>query len=226
MAEPRRPSDFAEILGGPELPLIVGGQAVNIWAEIYAQASPGLEAFEPFSSRDADILGNRALAETLAKKAGWKCRFIDQNNSLVIAVLTGPDGGGKPLTIDVLQEVNGLTEADLAANQVIETATGARFRIPSPIVLLKAKLYNLISLANQERPQDIKHAKMLVHIVPLYLREMLTEHIGGRLDEQRFRAAVDYALEVAGASFAGNAARSHDLDLTSIVPGDIVRRTR
>lgn len=54
MSEPRTPADFAEILAGEEPPLLVGGQAVNLWAEIYANQAPGLESFAPFTSADAD----------------------------------------------------------------------------------------------------------------------------------------------------------------------------
>lgn len=66
------PSAFAEILGAPELPLIVGGQAVNTWAYFYVTAVPGLKEYAPFVSKDADIYGTRALACDLAHRAGWR----------------------------------------------------------------------------------------------------------------------------------------------------------
>jgi hypothetical protein len=67
MAESRQPADFAEILTLPEQPLIVGGQAVNIWAEHYASKDAILDGFRPFISKDADIVGDRALAERIAE---------------------------------------------------------------------------------------------------------------------------------------------------------------
>ena len=75
----------------------------------------------------------------------------------------------------MLVEINGLTAADLALDETVETHTGARFRMLAPLVMLKAKLYNLISLVHQERPQDLRHVRMLLIIVPHYLREMAAE---------------------------------------------------
>ncbi|MEY2880478.1 MAG: hypothetical protein RLZZ15_2858, partial [Verrucomicrobiota bacterium] len=62
------PAEFAEILSTGDLPLIVGGQAINIWAESYAGRVAGLEGFLPFTSRDADIHGSRAQAEAIARR--------------------------------------------------------------------------------------------------------------------------------------------------------------
>ena len=216
---PRTPSDFSEILAGDEAPLIVGGQAVNLWAEIYANQSPSLDAYAPFTSGDADIYGTRALAETLAKRNGWECHFTNDPNSAAVAILvkSSPDDEAS-LTIEVLNEVNGLTEADLNMSTVIELADGTRYRTPSPLVLFKAKLYNLVSLANMDRPQDIRHTRMLMQILPLYFNELAAEHREGRVSEANLLGAVRYAGSVVLAPFAGNAGRSHGLDLDDIFP--------
>lgn len=215
----RTPADFAEILCGPELPLIVGGQAVNLWAELYAPELAGLEEHRPFVSKDADIYGDRALAQALALRAGWQCRFDEKRGSIVVAILTRP---WKPepasLTIEVLGEVNGLVEADLAASTVVELGGTDRYRIPPPPVMLKAKLYNLASLFWSERPQDLKHARMLCEIVPHYLNELLAECLAGKVAEPTFIAAVNYTAEVVTAGYAGNAARSYGLDLRRVFP--------
>ena len=76
--EQRSPGDFAPILSGEDLPLIVGGQAVNIWAELYARKLPALEAFAPFTSADADIFGSRALVgdkNSIREPRKGACRF-------------------------------------------------------------------------------------------------------------------------------------------------------
>ena len=216
---PRTPADFAEILAGEESPLIVGGQAVNLWAEIYANQSPILEAYAPFTSADADIYGTRMLAETLAKRNGWECHFTDDPHSDAVAILVKPTVNNEPtLTIEVLNEVNGLTEADLNMNTVIELTDGTRYRTPSPLVLLKAKLYNLVSLANLDRPQDIRHTRMLMQIVPLYLNELGAECRAGRISEDNLLGAMRYAGSVMLTPFAGNAGRSHNLNLDEVFP--------
>ena len=94
MSEQHSPVDFAAVLADPSRPLIVGGQAVNIWAEIYVPAEPALKEFAPFTSHDADIHGDRALAEMLHRRTGWSCRFFDDVRQIAVAILTKPDTTG------------------------------------------------------------------------------------------------------------------------------------
>jgi len=212
-----RPSDFAEILGAPELPLIVGGQAVNVWAYFYASTIPLLDEYAPFVSKDADIYGTRSLAQALAQRAGWECHFDERKSSIVVAILRkhGTREGEPALMIEVLGEVNGLTETDLALDTVLDFEA-ERYRIPPPPVLLKAKLYNLASLFWSERPQDLKHTRMLCEMVPHYLNELHAECLAGKVTEAMFVAAVNYTANVVTAGYAGNAARSHGLDLRRV----------
>jgi hypothetical protein len=150
------------------------------------------------------------------------CRFIDDPNSAAVAILVRPSPNDKrALTIEVLNEVNGLTEADLGLQTEIELSGGHRYRVPSPLVMLKAKLYNLVSLANLDRPQDIRHVRMLLHIVPFYFNELADEYMKGRVSEDNLLGAVRYAGDVVLASFAGNAGRSHRLQLDEIFPSSI-----
>lgn len=217
-----RPSAYSEILAGGELPLVVGGQAINIWAEVYANQAPSLADYAPFTSADADIYGTRALAETLANRKGWECHFITERDSVAVAVLVKAGMTGQPvLTIEVLKEVNGLSDADLTLSSLVELSDGHTYRTPSPIVLLKAKLYNLVSLANLDRPQDLKHARMLLQIIPPYFNELCGEFRATRLTEDSLLAAVKYAGSVILAPFAVTAARSHGLDLCCIFPSSL-----
>jgi hypothetical protein len=216
------PRDFIEILGAPDLPLIVGGQAVNLWAELYATEIAALGEFQPFVSKDADIFGTRILAEQLARRTGWKLSFDPRRDQVVAGILRRERSPGMlPLTIEVLSEVNGLTAVDLAVSSVVEIGGDECYRIPAPTVLLKAKLYNLASLVFTERPQDLKHARMLCQIVPHYLRELHAEFRAGRLPETTFVKAVAYTADVITSGYAGNAANGRGLDLTRVIPPNI-----
>ena len=62
-AEPRPPEDFAGLLATKEPVLLVGGQAVNLWALYYHSHTAELA---PFVSRDVDVLGDR---ETLTARS-------------------------------------------------------------------------------------------------------------------------------------------------------------
>jgi len=41
-SDPRHPEDFSRYLAITEAPLVVGGQAVNLWALFYREATKGL----------------------------------------------------------------------------------------------------------------------------------------------------------------------------------------
>ena len=53
---PRPPGDFGRLLATKEPVLLVGGQAVNLWALYYRDRTADLA---PFVSRDVEVLGNR-----------------------------------------------------------------------------------------------------------------------------------------------------------------------
>ena len=79
------PQDFGEAISAPEVPIMVGsreakpiligGQAVNVWAQIYQPSLPSLRKFEPHLSRDADLFGGANMAFEIAKRCGWE--FVD-----------------------------------------------------------------------------------------------------------------------------------------------------
>lgn len=54
--------------------VIIGGQAVNFWAEKYLHAEPELLAFLPFVSKDIDFLGGRQEVLDAARLA-WRRDF-------------------------------------------------------------------------------------------------------------------------------------------------------
>jgi hypothetical protein len=214
----RSPDEFAPILASVEQPLVVGGQAVNIWAELYAPAVPALTELAPFTSKDADIYGTRALAETLAHRAGWELKTVTERNSVAIAILTKKIDGPNPLVIEVLGEINGLTADDLNKDEIVTLAAGRTYRIPAPVVLLKAKLYNLASLVGLDRPQDLRQARMLMLIVPQYFNELYAEQRAGEITLENLIGAIRYCRDVVHSGVAGNVSRAHRLDFRQLLP--------
>lgn len=57
--------DLASILKLSDKAFIVGGQALNLWAERYSDL-PGLAEYGPYTSKDLDYFGHREAAEKLA----------------------------------------------------------------------------------------------------------------------------------------------------------------
>jgi hypothetical protein len=48
--------------------LLIGGQAVNYWAEHYLSADPQLEKLRPFTSEDIDFKGGSADVRHIARQ--------------------------------------------------------------------------------------------------------------------------------------------------------------
>jgi hypothetical protein len=219
MSEQHRAAAFATVLSDPSHPLIVGGQAVNLWAEIYVAAEAELREFEPFTSKDADIHGNRELAEALQRSSGWSCQFFNEPRQTAVAVLTKPGDVTHPmLTVEVLRSVFGINIDDLARNLVRELRPGEHYRIPDPFVMLKAKLANVAHLAAEKRPQDLKHTRMLLPISRAYFLEMHAAIGRPDMSERNFLGAVAYATEVITSSDARTVSQRHALDLLAIFP--------
>ena len=74
---PRPPADFADALATPEPVLLVGGQAINLWALYYDDRTQQLA---PFVSRDVDNLDDRQTLTVLANTIGTKPQLSPSNH--------------------------------------------------------------------------------------------------------------------------------------------------
>jgi hypothetical protein len=217
MPEQYEPSEFSEILNSPERPLIVGGQAVNLWAEFFAPRNAKLRALRPFVSKDADIFGDRTLAQKLADAAGWEIRFFHEPRTIAVAVLIKRRGKGEALTVEVLRSVRGLTQKELADTDLVELRPGHIYRIPSPVRLLKAKLANLHEI-KPVRPQDIRHVHLLVILTQEYLYDFHRRVADKQVSQRSLINALHELQELIDAKKARALAVRHELNLAAALP--------
>ncbi len=72
-------SDFKEVLSTPtdgQLPLLVGGHAVNLWAIVYHESvGHGLDKWLPLTSKDLDLVGTADLLDAMKKNFGGDVRL-------------------------------------------------------------------------------------------------------------------------------------------------------
>jgi hypothetical protein len=217
MPSQHQPTEFSDILNSPARPLIIGGQAVNIWAEYYAVHNPRLAAQRPFVSKDADIFGDRTLVDQLAKTPGWKVTYFHEPRTMAVAVLSKEVAGQATLTVEVVRAVRGLTPRELNDSDLVELRPGHVYRIPSPIRLLKAKLANLQEI-RPTRDQDVRHARLLVPLAHDYLREQHHHVLGGRLSERQWINAFHELRTVISRTAARNLDRRFSLELERSIP--------
>jgi hypothetical protein len=162
---------FDSVLLAEPRPLLVGGQAVNLWAQVFLGERPELGALRPFLSRDCDVVGDVAMLQGLAGTGQWKVTFSRKGQaSPGVGFLSGKDECGNDLVIEVLHTVRGLGPKDLEQEAVVDIE-GKRYRTLSPVLLLKAKLANYLELPQREAGidrNDLKHLRILVPCVAGY----------------------------------------------------------
>jgi hypothetical protein len=220
MPEQHGPAEFGEILNSPDRPLIVGGQAVNVWAEYFAPRNAQLAAQHPFVSKDADIFGDRALAQKLATFSGWEIKFFHEPRTIAVAVLVKRRGPKEALTVEVLREVRGLNRKELEDADLVELRPGQVYRIPSPIRLLKAKLANLREIV-PTRPQDAHHVRLLAVLVRDYLKEQHAHVAAKDVTERAFVNALHEVREIITSAKTRALEKRHEFTLASALPLDL-----
>ena len=168
-AAPRPPGDFAGVLATAEPLLLVGGQAVNLWALSYHDRTSDLA---PFVSRDADVLGGRETLKALGRLTGTKPQFFPlRPPSNEIGVVIAKDAAGASLLVAVLRQV------------------------PGPIALFRAKVANLADLKQTGR-QDGRHVLILARVLPAYLEDLRVSAREGRMTERQFVEFLEQLLKV------------------------------
>jgi hypothetical protein len=194
-AAPRSPDEFARVLAAPEPLLLVGGQAVNLWALYYADRTRDLA---PFVSRDVDVLGDRSTLELLGKLAGAKPQFFPlKPPSNEIGVVVARDAAGEQLLIEVLRYVKGASNEELRDPAYLFALgePAVRIQAPGPIALLRAKLANLAEIPQGNR-QDGRHVLILARVLPAYLTDLRDSAVARRMEERKLMGFLEQLLEI------------------------------
>jgi hypothetical protein len=199
--------------------VLVGGQAVNLWACRYDRGQPEWRDLRPYTSRDLDFHGGLAEARLAIKALGATGRL---NTSLGLApnagVLQVLLGDQRTLTIDILTVIYGVSSAELERSAISWSGTGPferlSLRVIHPLLLLEGKVASLRGLAQTGR-QDEKHVRIMIRVVRQWLLE--------QLDHPRavFRAIERLAACAAGPD--GLHAFAQGLDLAEAWPLEEMR---
>lgn len=199
--------------------ILVGGQAVNLWARRYERDDSAWRELQPYTSRDLDYHGGLAdarLAMKVLRAEGRLNTALEPGpNAAVLTVSLGPD---LEIVIDILTGVYGVSAAEVDRTAIELSGTGKlaglEFRVIHPLLLLEAKLASLRGLP-QEGRQDSRH----VRILTLVLREWLRE----QLDDRRAVLRAVERLAACAASPDGLAAFAAGMDILEAIPWEQMR---
>jgi hypothetical protein len=192
-AEPRPPADFAGFLATKKPVLLVGGQAVNLWALYYEAHTADLA---PFVSRDVDVLGDRETLTALGQVAGAKPQFFPvKPPTNEVGVVIAKDPEGLPLLIEVLRYVHGVSNEELREPVYTLALGDVSVQVSSPIALLQAKIANVADIAQTGR-QDGRHVLILAQLIPAYLRDLQQAVVAGGMSERQLIEYLERLLAV------------------------------
>lgn len=171
--------DLASILKLSDRAFIVGGQALNLWAERYSDVGE-LAAYGPYTSKDLDYFGYRQAAEKLASALNGTVSLPAGDNHTPQTAIVKAVVDEQNVEIDFLYHVKGVRSASLekqAVEIVLTVRVGGKvgdLHVPvmHPLHCLQSRLANVIELG---RRTDL--AKRQLEASSIVLREFLSERL-------------------------------------------------
>jgi hypothetical protein len=167
--------------------IIVGGQALNIWAERFSARAPELAAYRPFTSRDFDYFGYREVAGKLAERLGGTIKVPTIEDQSPSTALVEAEINGRRITIDFIGHVLGVNHKKLQTGAV-------QLRIPftfgegtheltldllHPVHCLQARVANVITLRRRDAA-SLRQMRTAVIVTREYILDRLE---AGDIDE-------------------------------------------
>jgi hypothetical protein len=219
--------DFREILSTPvdgQLPLLVGGHAVNLWALIYQKRiGREMDKWLPLTSKDLDLFGTLALLEGMKERFGGEYRLSGPRSPVVGQLVVTLAGVHRQ--IDVLREVFGLRRQELSRESVtLKINTGGEsnaIRVLPVVPLLQAKIANLATL-DQTNRNDFKHVNLMLLIVRESLWELIDAAEIGALDSRAAIVPLEQVRKIIASPEAMKCTVSHHVDFSGIWPRELL----
>jgi hypothetical protein len=176
--------------------VIIGGQAVNFWAETYLHAEPELAAFLPFVSKDIDFLGGRNDVEQVARQLRLEVKFPDKRLRTAFAGAAMFRIGEKQANIEFVRRTPAVSATNVEKWAVSAERDGQSIRVIDPVSLLASKL-ELALTVDQRKRRDADHFKILLLCVRAFLREILARVDATSLPARSWLAATERHMKLA-----------------------------
>jgi hypothetical protein len=201
--------------------VVVGGQAVNLWATKYVARAQELGEFLPFASEDLDFYGGKievlSCRDALQGEAKLNRDFDPSPNSGLVLVKSADT----TLRIDFLASVYGLNDSEIDDTAIAFSGqnelSGVNIKVLHPVLCLEGKLRSLRGLPQQGR-QDLKHAKMSI----LCVKEFFTD----LCQQSETRSGLKLVERLLGNTLREDGLSAwyhHGIKVESAIPFDVLR---
>lgn len=210
--------EVAEILRASEqIAILVGGQALSIWATFYQVAIPTVLTANV--TRDVDFIGSADAAlivkGSLSNK-DWKLEQVRPGApSPVAAQLTLQTENGIK-EIDFLGSIVGLHTDDVRKRAVpLGLPAGFVVTVLHPLDVLASRLHNLAEIPEKRNDKGVAQAELAIRIAAAFLRDTLAHRTERELFNQIERIRVIVTTDT-----VASICRQYGLDVLSCIPLD------
>jgi len=204
--------------------LLIGGQAVNYWAERYLATEPQLEPLQPFTSLDIDFKGGSEDVRRIAAQLNLHASFPPRVQMTALAGNIAIEIGGLKSNIEVVRRIPGIPDA-LETPAIQAEFDGNILRVLDPISLLACKL-ELAATVSQENRQDVAHLKILIPSVRAFLGSLLIEVDLERLPAKEWLKVANQVLKLTTNQRARKIASQHQINWPEILPLAAIAKSR
>ena len=203
----------------PEDAILIGGQALNVWAEYYANKDPSLNTQSPFFSHDIDFLGGRTTAEEIHE--AWKGKITrpsEASSTPLIAKLEFKLKDGRRVIVDFLDETAGFTSDSVIkeARATQNPYTEKTLKVLHPMHCMASRIVNtygeLDRRSRQYSSHEIRRTKLSIKILYHYISDLFRAKEEA-LHDEAYRL-IDYT---AGFAIEGPAKRAHHTDKVDVL---------
>jgi hypothetical protein len=147
--------------------VLIGGQAVNLWAERYADRAPELAASAPHTSKDIDFYGNAEHVRRSAQALGGRAEIYGPKDRTVCAGVIHYDGAS---SIDVVHTPCGVNPREIVDFSIRVGSV----RVLHPIHCLESRAANVDELGREDA-LALKQLRAAVVVVREFMRDLLEQ---------------------------------------------------
>lgn len=213
-------ADVVSVRTRGELPVIVGGHAVNIWALTYAsRLGSQLNPYAPFTSKDLDLWGPKEILDSLAQKYGVKVTLSPPRSPGIGYVMIPK--GDLQLKVELLIGVNGLRQSELE-NTFDLVIQGTEVRVLDAISCLKAKIANAATI-DQANRQDVKHVQIMKICAHEFAKDLIALGDQKQVSERLVVNRLEDLRETVHSSKAVTVTNKWNITFDEVLPVEAIR---
>jgi hypothetical protein len=210
--------------------ILIGGQALILWADIFNIDTLTAEAIANLASDDMDFMGSQIAVSECAKH--WKGKAIfpskdDATPNSGQVVLAEQNDQGEFIVVDFLGKTYGIATSEVENySDTVGNNEGHLYRVISPPLCLLSRIKNLTGYLRGEpeqiRAREASRVRSAIAITRQYLIYQANADLQEGNTTLRTRSVVNYLIKhVLNDADAINVSSQYQIDFTDIFPAII-----